>query len=78
MQQNPDDSFNVWKKPQLWCWSKVMLGDKLIVANIGGGDTAQYIFIFAFYISLPDKSIKQAINAKLNSLLPKGTRNCDA
>lgn len=57
-----------------------MLGDKLIVVNMGGGrkDTTQHIFIFAFYISLPDKSIRQAINAKLNSLLPKGTRNCDA
>lgn len=75
MQQNPDDSFNIWKKTQLWGWSKVMLGDKLIVANIGG---VQHICIFAFSISLPDKSIKQAINAKLNSSLPKGTRNCDA
>lgn len=47
MHQNPDDSFNVWKKTQLWRWSKVMLGDKLIVANIGmGGDPTQHIFVF--------------------------------
>lgn len=52
MQQNPDDSFNIWKKAQLWRWSKVMLGDKLIVANIGGGvgyNTAHLYFCILYF-----------------------------
>lgn len=57
------------EEKQLWCCSKVTPGDKLIAVNLGGdGDD---IFILAFYISLSVKSIKQAMNAKLNSLLPK-------
>lgn len=65
MQQNPDDSFNVWKKPQLWCWSKVMLGDKLIIANIGVGGE-YYIthfyslhFVFPYLINQLSKQLMQ-------------------
>lgn len=65
MQQNPDDSFNVWKKPQLWHWSKVMLGDKLIVVNIFGGGKIQYNtflffhFIFPYLINQLGKQLMQ-------------------
>lgn len=50
MQQNPDDSLNVWKKTQLWRWSKVMLGDKLIVANIGEGGIQHNMLLFLHFI----------------------------
>lgn len=59
MQQNPDDSFNIWKKTQLWGWSKVMLGDKLIVANIGGVQHNTFVFLHFLFPYLINQLSKQ-------------------
>lgn len=80
MHQNPDDSFNVWKKNPAVTLKQSNAGWQINCCEYWGGGGIQHntFLFFAFCISLPDKSIKRAINAKLNSLLPKGTRNCDA